>query len=82
MPTFTATEYALELMPVRIQFTCYRTLVAEVIVQGTREADRIMAAFPRAKDRKNKPLGGCCQSRADVERLWNVPVGAVIPHQE
>lgn len=72
-------EYIRTKLPIRIQFTCYSVLVAECIVQGTSEADRVYAAYVNLKYKLGKPMGGACHYRADIKRLWDLPVGAEIP---
>ena len=71
-------EYIRTKLPIRIQFTCYHTLVAECIVQGTTEADRVYAAYVNLKYKLGKPMGGACSCRADIKRTWNIPVGSEI----
>jgi hypothetical protein len=71
-------DYIRDIMPIRIQFTCYHILEAECIVQGTREAERICAAYANLKYKRNKPMGGACHYRADLPRTWNCAVGATI----
>jgi hypothetical protein len=62
----------------RIQIACYDKLVAEVIVQNSREADRTWAKYASLKYRAGKPMGCCVMNRADMKRMWDVPVGSII----
>lgn len=71
-------KWIAEQMPTRIQFTNSGQLIAECIVQGTREADRVSAAFFRTRYRNGKSLGGACIARADKTRYWNISVGSII----
>lgn len=71
-------EYTAENIPIRIQFTLYHTLEAEVIVQGFREAERVTNAYHNLKYKRNKPMGGACSQRADIPRTWDCAVGATI----
>jgi hypothetical protein len=65
-------------MPIRIQFVCYHVLIAEVIVQGMREASRVEAAYLQSRYKRGLPMGGSLKYRADLSRFWNVPVGGQI----
>lgn len=65
-------------IPMRIQIAVYNTLVVDVVVTGSREADRIWAAWCRNRYAKHLPMGGACINRADIKRAWDVPVGSEI----
>lgn len=65
-------------MPIRIQFTYSNRLIAEVIVQGCKEAARIRAAFFNLKYNRKKPFGGAIECKADISRYFDVPVGSII----
>lgn len=65
-------------IPMRIQIAVYNTLVVDVVVTGSREADRVWAAWCRNRYASKKPMGGACINRADIKRMWNVPVGSEI----
>lgn len=58
-------------MPIRIQFTRGHILIAECVVQGTEEAERVRTAYMNARE------CGALESRENI-REWNVPVGATI----
>lgn len=62
----------------RIQIACYDKLVAEVIVENSRIADQLWAKWANRKYRQNQPMGCCVMNRADIKRLWDVPVGSTI----
>jgi hypothetical protein len=66
--------------PIRIQITQYSQLVAEVVVTNFTEADKLWAAYAVVKYRHNRPIGGCVMQRADLPRMWDVPVGSFIQH--
>jgi hypothetical protein len=77
MMAYTIPEY-----PVRIQIACHHVLVAEVIVKSHHEADRLMRDWSNLRYKRNKPMGGACIQRADIKRLWDIPVGSTIPFIE
>ncbi len=63
---------------VRIQIAVFHVLVAEVIVENMREADHLWFAWNARCHKLGRPAGGACIQRADIKRLWNIPVGATI----
>jgi hypothetical protein len=65
-------------LPIRVQFACYGVLVAEVIVQGVKEAGRVTNRLFNQKYAKGLPMGSSVTSRADLPRTWDVPVGSAI----
>lgn len=71
-------EWIRHKMPMRVQFTCYNVLVAEVVVQGTIEADRVNNAYLNARHKVGKPMGGSISSRADLPKSFSARVGATI----
>jgi len=62
-------------LPIRIQFTLYHTLVAEVIVP-LRLADKTAAHYLMAKYDAGKEMGAVTSQRADLPRYFDVPVGS------
>ena len=64
--------------PYRVQFAESGRLIAEVLVSSYREAARTMDAFQLARYVAGKPLCGATFSRADLKRLWDVPVGSEV----
>lgn len=63
----------------RIQFAVFNVLMAEVIVQNDRIADTTWAKWANLRYKRKEPMGCCSISRADMPRLWDVPVGSIIP---
>jgi len=63
--------------PIRIQITRYSTLAAEVIVEQHMQ-DKTWAAYANLKYKRGLPIGGASMQRADLPRMWNVPVGSKI----
>lgn len=62
-------------LPIRIQFSLYGILVAECIVPQFM-VERVIARYSIAKYRKSLPCGGAVSYRADLPRIWDVPVGS------
>jgi hypothetical protein len=66
----------------RIQIALHNRLVAEVIVEqhmvGTFNPHNVYACYAMAKYFAGKECGGAITQRADLPRVWDVPVGAVI----
>jgi hypothetical protein len=67
---------------VRVQITCCGVLIAEAIVQDSRMADSLWSKYAIAKYHKNEQIGGCCMQRADIPRMWDVPVGSPVQSKE
>ena len=65
-------------IPMRVQIALYDKLVAEVIVENMREADRLWASWSVRRYKKGLPMGGALICRSDIPRHWNVNVGSVI----
>jgi hypothetical protein len=65
------------MVPIRIQFTVFNKLRAEVIVHQF-DVSRTHAAYQMAKYRKHMDAGGALTMRADGPRYFNVPVGSDI----
>jgi hypothetical protein len=66
----------------RLQIAMYDTLVAEVVVETFREAERIRDAYVNRRHRQHLPLGCSCISAADSSRFWNVPLHSLITHSD
>jgi hypothetical protein len=66
----------------RLQIVQSNTLVAEVVVESFREAERLREYYVAARYRANKSMGCSTISSADISRFWNVPVGSVITHSD
>lgn len=64
-------------MKIRIQITRYNILAAECIVEEHMQ-DKTWAAYAALKYKLGLPIGGACMQRADLPRMWNVPVGSQI----
>jgi hypothetical protein len=65
----------------RIQIACYDKLIAEVIVENSRIADTLWAKWANGRYKRKQPMGCCVMNRADIKRLWDVPVGSIIPRK-
>jgi len=63
---------------IRIQFVCNDKLIAEVIVESMKEADKVVAAYFNRRYDKHKPMGGAAIRLASIKRHWDIPVGATI----
>ncbi len=59
----------------RIQFACGGRLVAECLVEGFWEADRVTAKYLSRRNALGLPMGSSLTSLATLPRFWNVPVG-------
>jgi hypothetical protein len=62
----------------RLQIVQSDTLVAEVIVESFREAERVRECYVAARYKLNLPMGCSVIGSTNSSRLWNVPVGSVI----
>lgn len=61
----------------RIQFTVGDTLVAEAIVEGWEERDKLCSDYFLLKSIRGLPLGSSFTSRTNIRR-YNVSVGSEI----
>jgi hypothetical protein len=62
----------------RIQIALDNTLVAEAIVSDYMAAVRLWSAYSNLKYLRGLPSGCSVMNRADLTRLWDVPVGSLI----
>jgi len=62
----------------RIQITCQGRLIAEAILESSRECDILWSHYTLAKAKRSLDLGGCIIQRADLPRYWNVKVGELL----
>lgn len=68
---------------IRLQIACDGRLIAEVIGEfemfsAFQRGGGVWERFARAKALAGKPCGGSVLQRADLPRVWDVPVGSLI----